>query len=222
MSLATLRARLAAVVETAAVPSPGIPTGIAPLDRVLPGGVPRGKVSVLTGPPGSGRTGVARRVVETALAGQLDTAVVDAQRTLAAFDWAHLGDHDGFRVVRPPQPAQGAWCADLLLRSGAFGLVVLDGGPALDRSTAARLAALAKEHDAALLVVADEGAAPPSAAVRLVVRREPRRWQRLVVIQVEKGGTRARVEVEHRVGWARRMVGGSGVGDRRRGAATER
>lgn len=221
MSLVALKARLAELVESAAVPSPGLPTGIAPLDRALPGGLPRGKVSVLVGPPGCGRTGVARRIVETALAGQLDVAVVDATRTLAAFDWAHLGEHDGFRVVRPPKPSQGAWCADLLLRSGAFGLVILDGGPALDRSAAARLAGLAKQHDAVFLVLADEGAAPPSAAVRLVVRREARRWKRLVTIAVEKGGLRERVELPQAVRWSRRLLRHAAPPDRR-GAAPAR
>jgi hypothetical protein len=218
MSIVALKARLADLAETVAPSSPGIPTGIVPLDRALPGGLPRGKVSVLVGPPGSGRTGVGRRIVETALAGQLDVAVVDAQRTLAALDWAHLGEHDGFRVVRPPKPEQAAWCADLLLRSGAFGLVVLDGGPTLDRTVAARLAGLAKQHDAALLVLADEGAAPPAAAVRLVVRREPRRWKRLVVIQVEKGGLRERVEVPHEVRRVRRLAMHGEGADRRGGA----
>lgn len=220
MSLVALKARLADLTESAAPASPGLPTGIAPLDRALPGGLPRGKVSVLVGPPGSGRTSVGRCIVETALAGQLDVAVVDAQRTLAALDWAHLGEHDGFRVVRPPRPEQAAWCTDLLLRSGAFGLVVLDGGPTLDRTTAARLAGLARQHDAALLVLADDGAAPPSAAVRLVVRREPRRWKRLVVIQVEKGGLRERVEVPHAVRLVRRLAGHAEGPDRRGAALT--
>ena len=34
-------------------------------------------------------------------------------------------------MIRPRDPARAAWCADVLLRSGAFALVVLDGAPPL-------------------------------------------------------------------------------------------
>src|SRR5690606_9564709 len=78
---------------------------------------------------------------------------VDAARTLAPRDWVPLGVHEGVWMVRPPDAARGAWCADVLLRTGAFALVVLDGGPPLERGIAARLTRLAREHDAALVVL---------------------------------------------------------------------
>ena len=58
-------------------------------------------------------------------------AYVDAQRTLDPRDWAHLGDAEGVWMIRPRDATRAAWCADVLLRSGAFALVVLDGAPAL-------------------------------------------------------------------------------------------
>src|SRR5690606_4771239 len=42
--------------------------------------------------------------------------------------------------IRPPRPTDAPWCADVLLRSGAFALVVPDGGPPPARPTRARLA----------------------------------------------------------------------------------
>src|SRR5690349_15860826 len=49
--------------------APAIPTGIAVLDAVLPGGgLPRGRLTELAGPAGSGKTTIARAIVETTMA----------------------------------------------------------------------------------------------------------------------------------------------------------
>jgi hypothetical protein len=65
---------------------------------------------------------------------------------------------------------EGAWVAETLLRTGAFGLLVLDG-PAPDPTEAHRLRALARETGTALLV--STGSASPGwrADVRLEFRR---------------------------------------------------
>ena len=178
MSLALLKQRLAEVLDVERpAASPGLATGIAALDRGLPGGgIPRGRLTEVRGGLGSGKTTLVRRVVEGAVAAGLQVAYVDAARTLAPRDWAHLArggrDEAGLWVVRPADPARGALCADVLLRSGAFGLVVLDGAPPLPRGVAVRLTRLARESDAALVVVGEgqgRSAALVGGAVRLVV-----------------------------------------------------
>jgi hypothetical protein len=150
-------------------------------------------------------------------------AYVDANRTLAPRDWAALGAYDGLWVVRPDAPARGAWCADVLLRSGAFGLVVLDGAPALSREIAVRLVRLARASDAALVLLTPDGQhAGVAGALQLRVQRahakrksEPlnltarlegkspapspapaRISARHLVVTIEKGGPAQRVEVE--------------------------
>ena len=60
-------------------------------------------------------------------------AYIDASRTLAPRDWAQLGDGTLW-VVRPPEAVKAAWCADVLLRSAAFSLVVLDSAPPISRA----------------------------------------------------------------------------------------
>jgi hypothetical protein len=80
--------------------------------------------------------------------------------------WASL-DCDFLRVVRPRDPARGAWCADVLLRSGAFTLVVLDSAPPLTRQVALRLVGLARDKDAAFVVVGDGSVSQVGGAVRL-------------------------------------------------------
>ncbi len=195
---------------------PGLATGMAALDAVLPGhGLPRGRLTEITGAPGSGRTTIARQLVAATLQAGWWVAYVDAARTLAPRDWAALGAHDGLWVVRPDDSSRGAWCADVLLRSGAFGLVVLDGAPALSRPVAVRLVRLARARDAAFVLLAPDGQhAGVAGALQLRVQRasakrrtEPldltarlegpaRPRPRRLFITIEKGGPAQRVEVE--------------------------
>jgi hypothetical protein len=173
VSIAALRQQLAEIVEGARPATPGLPTGLAALDAVLPNnGLPRGRLTEIAGTPGSGRTTVARHLVATTLQAGWWVAYVDASRTLAARDWAALGAHDSLWVVRPDDPSRGAWCADVLLRSGAFGLVILDGAPTLSRPVAVRLVRLARASDAALVLIAPDGAhAGVAGALQLRVQR---------------------------------------------------
>jgi hypothetical protein len=112
--------------------------------------------------------------VETTVAAHGCVAYVDAQRTLDARDWVHLGDAEGMWMIRPHDATRAAWCADVLLRSGAFALVVLDGAPTLTKSNAVRLTRLARESSCALVMLGDRtGAATQlGGAVRLVVERQ--------------------------------------------------
>jgi len=137
---------------------PGLATGVATLDAALPGGgLPRGRLTEITGAPGSGVTTFARQLVTAALGAGWWVAYVDAARTLAPRDWAALGVHEGLWVVRPTDATRGAWCADVLLRSGAFGLVILDGAPVLPRPVSVRLVRLARASDAAFVLLGADG-----------------------------------------------------------------
>ena len=152
-----------------------LPTGLAALDAVLLGrGVPKGRLTEIVGLLGSGRTTLARRLVAAAVEQGLRAAYVDAGRTLDPRGWAPLAEDPvrgaGVLVVRPKDRGRGAWCADVLLRSGAFGLVVLDGAPPLSRQVTVRLTRLARDAGAALVVVGDEtgrGATGIPGALRL-------------------------------------------------------
>jgi len=221
-------------------PTPALPTGVAALDAVLlGGGLPRGRLTEIAGPAGSGKTTLARAIVESTVAAHGWVAYVDAQRTLDARDWVHLGDAEGVWIIRPRDAARAAWCADVLLRSGAFALVVLDGAPMLSKSAAVRLTRLARESNAVLVLLADRtGAASQlGGAVRLLVerttpgkRRHPpprptphpppvgsgeRGVTRTIVVRVEKGGTLRTVEVRCAIGVARRLCTHPEVPDRR-------
>jgi len=224
VSIAALRQQLAEIVEGTRPAMPGLATGLAALDAALPNhGLPRGRLTEITGTPGSGRTTFARQLVSASLHAGWWVAYIDAARTLAPRDWAALGAYDGLWVVRPNDPARGAWCADVLLRSGAFGLVILDGAPALSREIAVRLVRLARASDAALALLTPDGqhagiagalqlrvqrasAKRKTEPIDLTARREgkspappsaPTRISaRRLIVSIEKGGPAQRVEVD--------------------------
>ena len=224
--------------------TPALPTGVAALDAVLAGGgLPRGRLTEIAGPAGSGKTTLARAIVESTVAAHGWVAYVDAQRTLDARDWVHLGDAEGVWVIRPREAQRAAWCADVLLRSGAFALVVVDGAPTLTKSAAVRLTRLARESNAVLVLLGEHtGAASQlGGAVRLLVERpspshrRPRPQHpppltshsrsgsidvdpapvRTIAVRVEKGGTLRTVEVRCAIGVARRLCTHPEVPDRR-------
>ncbi|HLV27073.1 MAG TPA: ATPase domain-containing protein [Gemmatimonadales bacterium] len=192
-ALAGLRLQLAGVLDRGRSASAALPTGVSALDALLQGGgIPRGRLTEFLGERGSGRTTVVRQMVLQAAAAGHRVAFIDASRTLAPHDWAMLGTYAGAWVIRPADAARGAWCADVLLRTGAFALVVLDGVPALKRSVSVRLTRLAREHDAALVLLGENDVPSQSGgALRLrfeVAAPEGRRRQ-LVGTERRTSGT---------------------------------
>jgi hypothetical protein len=200
--------RLRALVAT---PHRGLAFGIPALDVLLPLGLPRGQLTALDAPLGSGGTALLLTLAETTLHADEGVAYVDAARSLAPQAAAHLAAHGGFWVIRPRGTESAWWCADVLLRTGAFGLVVVDQGPAPPRAVAVRLQRLARDKDAVVVLRAADrssGAsvplcprALPHAALTLTVRPDPTgflaaapgsgaAWPgpRTVRVHIEKGG----------------------------------
>lgn len=85
---------------------------------------------------------------------------------------------DALVIVRVPDGRAAARAADQLVRSGAFGLVVLDLGatPDLPAPLQTRLAGLAHKYQTALLCLTAKGAEAPSlgplVSLRVAARRE--------------------------------------------------
>src|SRR4051812_24244325 len=152
LQLESLRALLPAPLPQA----PGMPTGIDALDRALAsGGLPRGRLTEVVG--ATGKLTLLHQVVQAAIARGEWVAYIDASRTLAPRDWAGL-DVARLWIVRPPEASKAAWCADVLLRSASFSLVVLDSAPPISRAIAVRLTGLARESNAAFVTVGTGGA----------------------------------------------------------------
>lgn len=143
--------RVRAVVDSGKKASSPWSTGISALDRAIGGGIPRGRITELTGPLAIGKSAIMRQVIVRILNAGHWVAWIDAMRTLAPAPWVGLGNR--FVVIRPSSPSRAAWTADILLRSGVFGLVVIDGAPPLSRVHGLRLSQLARDRDAACVVL---------------------------------------------------------------------
>jgi len=110
-----------------------IPTGSIALDIALGiGGLPRGRVVEIYGPESSGKTTVALHAVANAQAEGGICAFIDAEHALDPEYAAKLGvDTDALLVSQPDNGEQALEIADMLVRSGALALVVIDSVAAL-------------------------------------------------------------------------------------------
>lgn len=232
-SVRELKLQLGAIEEIARPDRAALPTGIEELDALLVGrGIPRGRLTEITGASGSGRTSMLRTLVTAVATGGRWVAYIDATRTLAPRDWAHIGSERApLWMIRPTNPARATWCADLLLRSGAFALVVMDGAPPISRVLAVRLTRLARDVGAAFVVTGEHGGDATGSSVRIrLAARDParaasgsgKRSERLTTITLEKGGKRRTIEVGYGRAVARRLCSHSEVPDRRGVAHPER
>jgi len=103
-----------------------LPSGLGPLDELLPGGFPRGALSLLSGGPSCGKSAVAMAVAACSSARSLQVAWLH-QGSLSASSASHAGvDLERLLAVRVDSFAQQGRCADLLLRWQGFDLVVVD------------------------------------------------------------------------------------------------
>jgi recombination protein RecA len=115
------------------VPMAVIPTGSIALDIALGiGGLPRGRVIEIYGPESSGKTTVALHAVANAQRLGGIAAFIDAEHALDP-DYAQaLGvDTDALLVSQPDTGEQALEIADMLIRSGALDIIVIDSVAAL-------------------------------------------------------------------------------------------
>jgi recombination protein RecA len=110
-----------------------IPTGSLALDAALGiGGVPRGRVVEIYGPESSGKTTLALQIVAEAQAGGGIAAFIDAEHALDPGYASRLGvDIDEILISQPDTGEQALEIADMLVRSGAIDVVVIDSVAAL-------------------------------------------------------------------------------------------
>jgi recombination protein RecA len=110
-----------------------IPTGAISLDIALGiGGLPRGRVVEIYGPESSGKTTVALHAVANAQAAGGIAAFIDAEHALDPEYAQKLGvDTDALLVSQPDSGEQALEIADMLIRSGALDIIVIDSVAAL-------------------------------------------------------------------------------------------
>ena len=110
-----------------------IPTGALSLDLALGiGGVPRGRIVEIYGPESSGKTSLALHIVAEAQRNGGIAAFIDAEHALDPVYAKAIGvDVDELLISQPDTGEQALEIADMLVRSGALDVLVIDSVAAL-------------------------------------------------------------------------------------------
>jgi recombination protein RecA len=110
-----------------------IPTGALSLDLALGvGGLPRGRVTEIYGPESSGKTTLALHVVAEAQRNGGICAYVDAEHAMDPIYAKAIGvDIDELLISQPDTGEQALEITDMLVRSGAIDVIVIDSVAAL-------------------------------------------------------------------------------------------
>src|ERR1700723_88241 len=174
-------------------------SGLAPLDALIDGGIPRGRISEITGLAGSGKTSIAASFAAFAthrgeVAAWLDASGSFDPESMAAAGvelrrmlWAsmRIGSERDLRSpllkgrpvglgVRSRHQSAIVKAAELVLEAGGFGLVVVDFGEApraLTYASSLRIARAAERSGAAVIVIAPWRMCGTFAALSLVASR---------------------------------------------------
>ena len=182
-------------------------SGLAPLDALIDGGIPRGRISEITGRAGSGKTSIAAsfaafatRMGEVAAwldaSGAFDPESMAAagvelgrmlwasMKTTTAAPMAHAALPYARFAVGPLARRQSAIvkAAELVLEAGGFGLVVVDFGEtprALAHASALRIARAAERSGAAVIAIAPWRMCGTFAALSLAASRAETSFSRL-------------------------------------------
>ena len=111
-----------------------IPTGALSLDLALGiGGLPRGRVVEIYGPESSGKSTLAMHVVAEAQRNGGICAYIDAEHAMDPVYARAIGVNvDDLLISQPDTGEQALEIADMLIRSGALDVVVIDSVAALD------------------------------------------------------------------------------------------
>ena len=110
-----------------------IPTGALTLDLALGvGGIPRGRVLEIYGPESSGKTTLALHVIAEAQKRGGVAAFIDAEHALDPVYASHIGvKTEDLLISQPDTGEQALEIVDVLVRSGAVDVIVIDSVAAL-------------------------------------------------------------------------------------------
>ena len=110
-----------------------IPTGALPLDIALGiGGLPRGRIVEIFGPESSGKSTLAMHIVAEAQRNGGICAYVDAEHAMDPIYAKAIGvDTDNLLISQPDTGEQALEIVDMLVRSGALDVIVIDSVAAL-------------------------------------------------------------------------------------------
>lgn len=109
-----------------------IPTGALSLDIALGGGIPRGRIIEIYGPESSGKTTLAIHILTEAQKKGDAVAFIDAEHAFDPKYAQNIGlDIDNLYISQPDFGEQALEILETLVRSSAFGVIVVDSVAAL-------------------------------------------------------------------------------------------
>jgi recombination protein RecA len=205
-ALAGLRATLASTHRAASAEAfvlaeeAVVRTGFLELDAALGGGVPRGILATLEGPAASGRSAVAARLLAAATLGGLGAVIESPAGLEGAFYPPALAaagvDLNRLLVVPAAGAAGVARAADILLRSAAFGVIVVPM-VTLAATVWTRLASLTHRTNALLIALGGEASDELRyfASLRVRLRNKRVRWSGASGLFCELAGADAEATV---------------------------
>lgn len=196
------------VPEEGAAGRAALVTGWDDLDRLLGGGLPRGRVIDLSGPASSGKLSLLLAALRSALR---DGGDAPAGARTAPACRAALIDLSGsvfpgaawasgrLLVVRPPNLAAALRAADVLVSSGALALLGLETGGLAPRGglpepVALRLVRLARESGTALLACGARPLFGSGAGLRLTASPSPAGTLEIAILR-DRGGRQGSIVV---------------------------
>jgi len=155
-----------------------VPTGIAALDSRI-GGLTRGAVSEIFGPPSSGKTSMLLSILAAATAREETCAIVDGNDAFSPESAASAGiDLQRLLWVRCHTLDQTLKVTDLLLQGGGFGVVAIDLSDhpvntlhSVPLATWFRFQRSIEKTPTILMIVSETGVAKTCAALALRTRR---------------------------------------------------
>lgn len=162
-----------------------IGTGVEAIDRLASGGIPRGALTEIYGPPSSGRTSLLFAIMARVTANQEYCALVDASDAFdpasAADAGVHLSRVEWIRCGGNAEHALKA--ADLIVQAGGFGLIAMDLADTPPRTAARislaswfRLRHAVERTPAALVVIEQMLNAKSCSTLQLELRARDIRW----------------------------------------------
>lgn len=161
-----------------------VATGIPEIDTAA-GGLPRGALTEIVGPPSSGRTSLLLAILSTAAARAETCVIIDANDAFSPHAAASAGASlDRLLWIRCSHNAEHALkAADLLIQGGGFGLVILDLGdtpPATARRISLtswfRLRRAVEHTPTVLIALARQSNARTCASLVIECNREAVSW----------------------------------------------
>ena len=166
---------------------PRIPTGIQPLDQILTGGVPRGRITEICGSVSSGKTSLLFAILAQVTSNEELAAYVD---TFNAFDPGFASRNriqlENLLWVRcggPQCRTKALQAVDLLSRSQGFSVVVLHLDPvpaqklgSISTSCWYRLRRIIERTQVSLIVLSPKNTTGSAASISLTCQRCSSHW----------------------------------------------